>query len=283
MLKVLFSLLLLTNVLLFAYREAYLPSVFPEDHEPARIGRQMHPERIILLPNVGQNSRSQSAAGATSTGSAPLPASVSVPDTLPGVAASVSPASAGASPATNSAPSVNTPGLAPGLASSSAPGLVQGLVATTQKLTCTEVGHFDAAEAARFAQRLAPLGLGEAVSRRTVVEPPRMMVYMPPQGSKEGAEKKAAELRRLGINDFFIMPDGDYQWGISLGVFRSEEAARGHLTQMGKRGVVTARLGPFSPGVSRIAFQFRGLDAKATAALKKIKADFAKQETQACE
>ncbi len=275
MLKVLFSLLLLTNVLLFAYREAYLPSVFPEDHEPARIGRQMHPERIILLPNAGQNRKPLPATGDTPTGSAPVPVPGSIPEPLAGVAASVSPTSAGASPVTSSAPSVNVPGLVPGSAPGSAP--------INQKLTCTEVGNFDATEAARFAQRLAPLGLGEAVSRRSVVEPPRMMVYMPPQGSKEGAEKKAGELRRLGINDFFIMPDGDYQWGISLGVFRSEEAARAHLTQMGKRGVVTARLGPFSPGASRIAFQFRGLDAKASVALKKIKADFAKQETQACE
>jgi hypothetical protein len=265
MLKILFSLLLLTNLLIFAYRDGQLAALFPDDREPARMGRQLNPERIVLLPKEGQKNKSLPAVGEAPAVVAPVPAPTPVANLAPAVVPA---------PALTPTPTP-TPTLIPVAVPPQAPAPVV--------TSCSEVGSFDIAEAARFAKRIAVLGLSEAVTRRTVVEPARMMVYMPPQGSKEGAEKKAGELRRLGINDFFIMPDGDYQWGISLGVFRSEEAARAHLTQMGKRGVVTARLGPFSAGTSRIAFQFRGLDAAATKALVKIRADFAKQEMQACE
>jgi hypothetical protein len=39
-------------------------------------------------------------------------------------------------------------------------------------------------------------------------------VYIPPQGSKEGAEKKAGELRALGVSNYFIMSDNSpLRWG----------------------------------------------------------------------
>lgn len=158
------------------------------------------------------------------------------------------------------------------------------VAATAQPaLSCTEVGNFEAADAKRFETRLAALSLGDKLSRRTVQEVARHMVYIPPQGDKEGADKKANELRRLGIKDFYVIQDtGELHWGISLGIFKTEEAARAHLAALGQKGVRSARLGLHNVTANKIAFQIRGLDQHAKGVLDKIKTDFPAQEIRTC-
>jgi hypothetical protein len=155
----------------------------------------------------------------------------------------------------------------------------QSMMATA----CMEIGNFDSADAARFEQRLAGIELAGKFTRSSVQEPPRHMVLIPSQGSKDAADRKTAELRRLGVSDFFIMPEGEQRWGISLGIFRTEEAARTHLATLVQKGVNTARLGRFGKIETRTAFQFRAPDAAANAGLVKLLADFPKQESRRCD
>lgn len=154
----------------------------------------------------------------------------------------------------------------------------------TEALACVEIGNFDADEADRFKDRLAALSLGDRISQRSIKEVLSHMVYIPPQGDKEGAEKKAGELRQLGVNDFFIIQDNtNLRWAISLGVFKVEEKARAHLVDLNRKGVRSARIGPYSMAATMVAFQLRGLDANTKAGVDKIKADFSKQEMRSCE
>lgn len=148
---------------------------------------------------------------------------------------------------------------------------------------CLEVGNFDAADAARFEQRLDSLQLTGTFTRGSVVEPPRHMVLIPSQGSKDAAERKTAELRRLGINDFFIMPEGEQRWGISLGIFRTEEAAKAHLAHLTQKGVHSARLGRFGKADRKAAFQFHAAEVVTNAGFAKLLAEFPKQESRSCE
>lgn len=67
-------------------------------------------------------------------------------------------------------------------------------------------------------------------------------VFMPPQPNKGSAERKAQQLRALGVTDYFIVPDGSSQFAISLGIFSSEKGARDRLTELQGRGVRTAQL-----------------------------------------
>lgn len=149
---------------------------------------------------------------------------------------------------------------------------------------CTEIGTFDAADAKRFEARVASLSLGNRLSQRTVDEPSRHIVFIPPLGSKEGADKKAAELKKLGIKDFYVIQDAsEFKWGISLGIFRSEEAARGHLAALNQKGVRSARVGPYTVAPSKVAYQLRNLDGAARSEFDKIKADFPQQQVHGCE
>jgi hypothetical protein len=148
---------------------------------------------------------------------------------------------------------------------------------------CAEVGNFRGEEATRFEARLAALAIDDKVSRRTLRESVSQMVFIPSQGDKEGADRKVAELRRLGIDDFYVIQDGSsMRWGISLGVFKSEEGARAHLVELSRRGVRSARIGPYGTGVAVVAFQIRGIDAEAQAKVADIAADFPRQEVRAC-
>ena len=148
---------------------------------------------------------------------------------------------------------------------------------------CAEIGNFDAVEAARFELRLAAVAPGVKYARRTIQDTARNMVLIPPQASREAAEKKAGELRRRGVTDFFVIHDGELRWGISLGIFKTEDAARSHLATLTQKGVHSARLGLFNAVSNKAVFQMRGLDAAGSAAVMKVKGEFGKQELRGCE
>jgi hypothetical protein len=150
-------------------------------------------------------------------------------------------------------------------------------------VTCTEIGNFAEADALKFEKQLASLTLGDRLSRRKIEEVSTRIVMIPPQGSKEGADKKANELRHFGITDFFIIKDeGSMQWGISLGVYKTQEAAQSRLVDLVKKGVHSARIAPYSTTSSRVAFQLRNLDATTKDAIDKIKNGFPQQEVRNC-
>jgi len=68
-------------------------------------------------------------------------------------------------------------------------------------------------------------------------------VHIPPQPNKAAADKKAGELKALGIQDFYVVQDeGANRFAISLGLFKSEAAANEYLQGLGKRGVKSARI-----------------------------------------
>ena len=154
-----------------------------------------------------------------------------------------------------------------------------------QVFACTEVGNFVLADARKFEARLEPLELGERQSRRNVAgqDISSYMVFSPPQGSKEGADRKAGELKQLGVTNYFIMGEGSPQrWGISLGVFKSETSAQSHLASLQKQGVHSARVAPRYSASKQLAYQFRNLDAATRARLAAIAAQFEEQELRSC-
>nr|WP_166454540.1 SPOR domain-containing protein [Duganella rivi] len=150
---------------------------------------------------------------------------------------------------------------------------------------CLEVASFVLADARRFESQLEALKLGDRQSRHNLPgsEVSSYIVYIPPQGSKEGADKKAGELRALGVSNYFIMSDNSpLRWGISLGVFKTEGAAQNQLAALMKQGVRTARVAPRMSGSKLLAYQFRDVDADLKAKLEKIRAGFPNTETRSC-
>ena len=68
-------------------------------------------------------------------------------------------------------------------------------------------------------------------------------VYVPPQGSRDAADGKVAELRALGVKDLYILQDdGPNQYAVSLGVFKTETSARQMLGRLQAQGSQRARV-----------------------------------------
>lgn len=171
---------------------------------------------------------------------------------------------------------------APAQVPSSAPAAPAPAPAVT---ACTEVGNFNAAQARRFERLMEPLALGERQSRVdiTVSETTSYMVMVPPLGSKEAADRKAAELKEQGVSNYFIMNDTSAaKWAISLGVFKSETAAQTLMAQLKKQGVTGAKVVGRTAQVARQIYRLRDLDATTRAALAEAVGKFDDIATRAC-
>lgn len=68
-------------------------------------------------------------------------------------------------------------------------------------------------------------------------------VFIPPLPGKAEADKKAGELRQLGITDYFIIQDNSSnRFAVSLGVFSSEKGGQERLAELKAKNVKSARL-----------------------------------------
>jgi len=228
--------LLFLNAALFAYGRGYLGTGNGDDHEPARLKRQFNTPKLVVL------TAEQAAAAAKA---APAPAA-------PG-----NDGDAGAAAGTDGKSAEST---APPRPQPEAPPRPPAAA-----LACLDIGTFSANGAKRFEARLAALDLGErALEGRQAVQAQDVsswLVNIPPQGSKEAADRKANELRNLGVTNFFIIrDDSPLKYGISLGLFKTESGAQALLAQLNKQGVHTARITPRGPQTTRYMYRLRGLD-----------------------
>ena len=148
---------------------------------------------------------------------------------------------------------------------------------------CIEWGGFALAEAPRAEQALEPLALGARLAQRRSEETAGWWVFVPPQPSRAAALKKAAELKSLGVDDFFVIQDeGKTRWAISLGIFSSEDAARSRLEALRAKGVRSAQTGARDTQVAKTWFQLRGAEAAQLARLRETAQAFPGTDLRAC-
>ncbi len=152
-----------------------------------------------------------------------------------------------------------------------------------QMVACLEWGAFLGGETGRAEEMLAPLALGAKLAQRRVDETATWWVFMPPQGSRQAATIKTSELKRLGIEDYFIVQeDPKFRFAISLGVFRTQEAASIRLDQLLAKGVRTAQVGARNTQVQKIWFQVRDVPEAVAAKLNEFKQGFPGSELKEC-
>ncbi|MCW5299499.1 hypothetical protein DXT88_15080 [Herbaspirillum lusitanum] len=259
MLKLLFWLLLIGNAALFAMQRGYLGATASERHEPKRLAQQLHPETLTILPANSEKlvspAKSDAPAGTVAVAAAEdaaKDAKQSKPDATP--------------------PEAKVP------ADAAAPAV--------PLIACTEIGNFNAVEVRKFDVQLSSLNLPVKPTTRSVQEAASHMVYIPTQDGKEGADRKTAELRRLGIQDFYVMPESQpnpaLRWAISLGVFKTEEAAKAYIGRLIPQGVRSARIMARNVTSNKQAYQWRNVDAATKTALDGLKAKFPNQEMRSC-
>ncbi len=251
--RLLIIVLILLNALAFAGVKGWIVGTPPRT-EPERITNQLNPERIRL-----------SGVAAPTTPLVPAPSS-------PTVAVAETPAEAESMARTGQA---EEPVPLPDADEVATAGET---LPTPQPpaLVCQAWAGLSEQEADALTRRLRQAGV-EAERRRSET-PSAWWVRVPPQGSRDQAERRVQELRELGVKDMFIVQEaGQSQYAISLGLFKTEARAQQLLGQLRARGVrnagvearmsttylIQARLA--DEGVRAIEADVRGIRARRTA------------------
>jgi hypothetical protein len=151
-----------------------------------------------------------------------------------------------------------------------------------RKSACIEWGSFSAAELTQARRALEPLQLGERLSTVEVSVIAQWWVFIPPLKNRAEVERKIAELEQLGVTDYYaIEGPGAMQFAISLGIFRSEDAAGNYLDWLRQKGVRSARVGSREHRLTLTAVRVRDPDAQAAARLAELHTQFPGSELKA--
>lgn len=100
-------------------------------------------------------------------------------------------------------------------------------------------------------------------------------------GARAAAERKARDLRELGVADYLVT-GGNGAWLISLGVFSSEAAANTHLAAMRKRGVRSASIERVDYKETRVRISVSGDAASVDAAAAEVARELPDLRSELC-
>src|SRR5512141_2402225 len=202
--KLAFLLLVLLNLVLFAWQQGAFGRYGEGGREPERVARQVEPERIrVLTEKEVQTLRERALQNS-------------------------------------------------------------GVIDLNAAQACVEFGDFGPGESARAEKALATLGATVKTSQRPVEAPGWYMVYLPPFKTWSEAERRAEELRKLGVRDMLVMNENSaMKFGISLGSFRDPNAAKAHLAALEKMGIKGVRIADKPSTITLTRFQLRDLDGAA--------------------
>jgi hypothetical protein len=233
--KRLFWILLLANVAVFAYfkHDASLSAI-------SSLKPEIHPEQIKLL-----NAEALASYPKRSVAAAPVPVPASPVEALaennaPAITPSLSkPESKAPEAKVGDVKVVDTKSAEKVPAADKPPSAKPAEAHAAVQTACYEWSGFNMArvtEAASLAQQINIKTQTNMTSSGQ--ESVRYWIYKPPLATAEAAQTKADELRKLGVEDFFIVQD-DPKWrnAISFGVFRDEKLADKLMADLKNKGV----------------------------------------------
>jgi len=268
--KKIFWILLLANVVLFVVMQLEWlgGSEQASQAQPALHGDMI---RLVEAPPVAP----------------PAPA---VPDPVPAKAPVIAPVPV-KTPVVASAPvhapiaasspvSVKEAASAPATAPTMAPALASSPAGEqSSELACLEWGEFSGQDLTRAKTALSALQLGDRLNQYQFEHDIGYWVYIPPLPNKAAVNRKIGELKARGVKEFFVVQDaGQWRNAISLGVFKTREAAQKFLDDLRAKGVRTARFGQRSSKFNVTIFRLNGINIMTEVKLAAIQKEFAGSE-----
>ncbi len=149
---------------------------------------------------------------------------------------------------------------------------------------CVEWGTFGEGELPRAQVALDRLALGERARKVEVDVTVDYWVYIPTLRTRGEMERKANELRELGIVEYYpVLEPGRWRYAISLGIFRNEDGARKFLASLRRKGVRSATVGNRMQRVSQSAFLVSEPTIEESASLVTLQSEFAGTNLRAVE
>ena len=151
--------------------------------------------------------------------------------------------------------------------------------AKTENVACMEWGEFSGIDLARADKELAALKLGDALDTRIVEYASGYWVYIPPLKNHAAAARKVKQLKDRGVEEYFVVQEPAH-WAnaISLGVFKTQEAANKFHASLKSRGVRSAKVGERKGKLRFTVFVFKQIRTDTVAKLNSLQKDFANSE-----
>lgn len=152
------------------------------------------------------------------------------------------------------------------------------------RTACLEWGSFSDLELERVRAALSVAGLGERVSESKSAVTANWWVYLPRQRSRARMERKANQLRELGITELeTITEPGRWQYAISLGAFPTENSARNYVDLLKTSGVRTAVVGERAQQVLQTTLTIRAPSTSESTRLVQLATRFPDSDMRAGE
>jgi hypothetical protein len=139
---------------------------------------------------------------------------------------------------------------------------------------CVEWGPLSDSDRARALTVIEPLDLGKLTSQKKVEVVANYWLFLPPAASKPAADKRVDELKALGVKEASVVDTGPQRLAISLGAFRTEEAAQARLASLLTQGLKNAKLGQRVQAVQQTALVIRDPPAPVVVRLKELQGGF---------
>lgn len=139
---------------------------------------------------------------------------------------------------------------------------------------CYEWGSFSTANLTRARDTLSKLELTAAPIEKSAQEAARYWVYIPQSVSLPAAQARMQQLRRLGVEESFVVFEPQWRYAISLGVFKDEQLAAKLLEELKKKGVVSAVKGVRNQEQGQTSLLISNMSLDKVVEIDKLKPDF---------
>lgn len=147
---------------------------------------------------------------------------------------------------------------------------------------CVEWGAFGGPDVARADGAIAALALPAEALQRRVSDIDGYWVHMPPMKTKAEVDRKLGQLKALGVADIFVVQDaGPWRNAVSLGLFKSEDAANAELERLRQRGVRSAVVTRREKFLKQVSYFVREPSAAMIARITELQRDFPAVELKA--
>lgn len=149
---------------------------------------------------------------------------------------------------------------------------------------CVEWRGLNQEEFAQVRQQLKSLAGERVMSFTEIPLNTRQWVIFPPLPSAESAAAKLSELAAAGLNDAFVVKDGDWRNAISLGLYADADAAQRRVLEAESKGVLGTRVEVLPRQGTDFYFVIRSEDLDMLKSLNEIKQPYpnSRQSRVAC-
>lgn len=141
-------------------------------------------------------------------------------------------------------------------------------------LACYEWGIFSDANFEGAQAAAARLSLQMSIKNEDSKQAKRFWVYRQPLSSASEAQKKAEEIKALGVEDLFVVQEEKFKNAISFGIFEDEQLAIKLLNELKAKGVKNVSKALRSQGKSHSSLVLTNVGDKEASALEELQPDF---------